>query len=88
MNTSLNYQRNHLIFTGQYLRADEYAAFAIPSEDSEEVALMAGWANRLQIFYACTGKRCPNLQSGMKRGAFIRRVEGSGGFDLAQTRPL
>lgn len=86
VNTALNYQRNHLIFTGQYLRTDEYGTLAIPSEDSKEVALMSGWANRYKYFTIAV-QAGPSLQSGMKRGAFIRRVEGSSAFDMYEPDP-
>jgi hypothetical protein len=42
VNTSLNYQRNHLIFTGQYLQTNEVAVSTLPVEDSKEFALMSG----------------------------------------------
>ncbi len=86
VNTALNYQRNHLIFTGQYLRTDEFSAYSIPSEDSKEVALMAGWANRYKYFTIAL-QAGPSVQSGMKRGAFIKRIEGSGTYDFYEEDP-
>lgn len=86
LNTSLNYQRNHLIFTGQYLRTDEWSGYSYPVENSEEIALMAGWANRYKYFTIAL-QAGPSLQSGMKRGKFIKRIEGSGAFDFYESDP-
>jgi hypothetical protein len=86
VNTALNYQRNHLIFTGQYLQIDEFAVYSIPSQDSKEVALMAGWANRYKYFTIAM-QAGPSIQSGMKRGAFIERFEGSGTYDYYESDP-
>lgn len=86
VNTSLNYQRNNLVFTGQYLKTDELSSNSYPSENSEEVALMAGWANRYKYFTIAL-QAGPSLQSGIKRGAFIRRVEGSSAFDMYESDP-
>ena len=85
VNTALNYQRNHLIFTGQYIQTDELS-LDIPSEESEEVAFMAGWANRYKYFTIAL-QAGPSIQSGIKRGAFIRRVEGSSAFDMYESDP-
>lgn len=86
VNTSLNYQRKNLIFTGQYLKTDELSSNSSPVENSEEVALMAGWANRYKYFTIAL-QAGPSLQSGMKRGAFIKRIEGSGTYDFYESDP-
>lgn len=86
LNTSLNYQRNHLIFTGQYLKTDEWSGYSYPAENSEEVALMAGWANRYKYFTIAL-QAGPNLQSGMKRGAFINSFEGSSTYYYYEPDP-
>jgi hypothetical protein len=86
VNTSLNYQRNHLIFTGQYLQTNEVAVSTLPVEDSKEFALMSGWANRYKYFSVVV-QAGPSIQSGMKRGTFIRRVEGSSFVDIYEEDP-
>lgn len=86
VNTSLNYQRNNLIFTGQYLKTDEWSGYLFPVENSEEVALMAGWANRYKYF-TITLQTGPSLQSGMKRGEFISSFEGSGTYEYYEPEP-
>lgn len=86
VNTSLNYQRNRLIFTGQYLKTDEWSGYSFPVENSEEVALMAGWANRYKYFTIAL-EAGPSLQSGMKRGKFINSFEGSGTYYYYESDP-
>ncbi len=86
VNTALSYQRNHLVLTGQYLQADEFAVSTLPVEDSRTVAMMGGWGNRYKYFSIIV-QAGPSLQSGMKRGAFIRRVEGSGAYDFYEEDP-
>lgn len=86
VNTSLNYQRNNLIFTGQYLKTDEWSGYSYPVENSEEVALMAGWANRYKYFTIAL-QAGPSLQAGMKRGEFIRSFEGSGTYNYYEPDP-
>lgn len=86
INTSLNYQQNNLIFTGQYFKTDELSSNSYPSENSEEVALMTGWANRYKYFTIALQAGL-SIQSGIKRGAFIRRVEGSSAFNMYESDP-
>ncbi len=85
-NTALNYQRNRLILTGQHLRTDEFSIDARPSQNSQEIAIMGGWANRYKYF-SIAAQAGPSIQSGMKRGEFIKRVEGSGAFDFYESDP-
>ena len=86
VNTALNYQRNHLVLTGQYLQTDELSGNTLPVEESKTVAMMGGWGNRYKYFSIIV-QVGPSLQSGMKRGAFIKRVEGSGSYDFYEEDP-
>lgn len=86
VNTALNYQRNHFIFTGQYLKTDEFSGNLTPAENSEEVALLAGWANRYKYFTIAL-QAGPSLQSGMKRGKFINSFEGSSTYEYYESDP-